>query len=112
MSDSYTFEAVGISKENPGEKVYYTLSVKKEFLEKCPNPEAFEPHELNVKHYMFKFLHNDSGPAIVRKAYSLSPERIEYWLDGRCISTEDKEKAAKMAHNNEFNKKLDSVLED
>lgn len=129
MSDVVTFEAFGENKAEK-RKAKFVLTVKKEFLEKCPNPSEFDVHELNVKFYMFKFLHNETGPAIIKTYVQGSytseagtPEatqnftirgadRLEFWIDGRLMNADDAPRAAKMLHDCTFKNKLDEVLND
>jgi hypothetical protein len=97
MSDVYTFK----DKENK-----FTLSVKKEFLDRCPNPENHTAYELNSEFYLFTYLNNPSAPAVIRH----KDNREEYWINGRCLNKEDPELAKKMEDTYKFNNKLEAVL--
>lgn len=99
MSETYTFQDVNKK---------FTLTTKTEFLTKCPNPHEHSDYDLNSKFHMFTFLHNPSGPAVIRHR----DERRSYWLEGKCLEKENPELAEKMKHNDSFNKKLmDSLNE-
>lgn len=99
MSSTVTFQDV---------EKKYTLTVKSEFLQDCPNPSELTHQDLNIKHNMFKHFHNENGPAIVRHR----DNREEYWLNGVCLHT-DPEVAPgtleKLLHKIQFNKKLESL---
>ena len=107
MSDVYTFDAFEVGDKDV--KVKFTLTVKSEFLEKCPEPEKLSPSKLNSEFYMVKYLHNPSGPAIIRHdeaAKKCKNGPIEYWMDGVCLNVENIELAEKIKHNHLFNAKL------
>jgi hypothetical protein len=108
-----------------------TLTVKREFMEKCEDPSRFSVMELNKDLNMMTYLHNENGPAIKQhKGPPVSKEmkelveqgkylltfndtgRLEYWLDGRCISAEDPEAAKRLQHHTDFNKSWDSLMSD
>lgn len=80
------------------------FAVKTEFLKKCNNPQDFDAYNLLTKYQLAKFLHNPGGPAIVLLK---SPEKAEYWLDGKKLSEEE---GRKMAHNHEFNDRFVKTL--
>lgn len=82
-------------------KIYYT--VKKEFLEKIPDPSIVPPGELATKHNMMNFLHNEHGPAI----HSTVQGYQEYWLNGKRCSEED---AERIKHNIKFNNEFNELL--
>lgn len=106
-----------------------TLTVKREFLEKCEDPSRFSIMELNKDNNMMTYLHNENGAAIIQhKGPPISKEikklveenkylltmtdkgRLEYWIDGRCISRENPEDAKKMQHISDFNKSFDKLM--
>lgn len=113
MSDYHKFQTVDKK---------FTLCVKNNFLEKCPNPETLTAYDLNNKHRMFKFLHNPSGPAVIKHMdkskeqpgllLMLTPEgvRTEYWIDGVCLNKEDQERAKKLDFDANFSTKLDDLV--
>lgn len=70
-------------------KNYVTLTVKREFLEKCPNPSEYTNHDLALKFNVPFFLHNEHGPAVIDHFEKTK----SYWLNGRIVrgSIEGKE---------------------
>lgn len=83
----------------------FTMTVKSEFLTRCPNPETLTVYELMTKHKINIYFHNPKGPANIRKKDGY----VEYWLDGQVLS---KEEGAKIAHNHQFTEKLQDVIND
>ena len=103
MSDTVTFKTVG---ENP--KNHFTLTVKKEFLNSCPEPEKFNLLKLKIEHQFITFLHNENGPAVIREADGKITE--EYWVDGICLNVENPELAERIKHKSGFNTKFDELI--
>jgi hypothetical protein len=109
----------------------YTLTVKKEFLEKCPNPHKYTMMELNKDFNCLSYLHNEIGPAAIRhrpkpiselqqklidekKYFELfddAGQRYSFWVDGRCISREDPVRAEKMWRDLNFKKAVDEFID-
>lgn len=48
-------------------KGQYTLFVKPEFLDVCPNPQNYTGYELCNKFQVWRFLHNTQGPAVINR---------------------------------------------
>lgn len=67
--ETYTFQTLDKT---------HTLTVKKEFLQKCPNPEDYSMLDLNSKFLLLIYLHNESGPAVIRHQDNFQEE----WLNG------------------------------
>lgn len=109
MNSTVTLQCrINLSSKDPS----HTVTVKSEFMTKCPDPEKYSIHELHEKFFMYSHLHNPNGPAVVRHDGGPAcngPE--EYWLDGKCLSKENPELAAKIAHNAKFAEKLETTLE-
>lgn len=81
------------------------ITVKKEFLEKIPDPTKVPFGDLFQKHHAKDFLHNEHGPAMV----SLVPgvDFKDYWLNGqRC----DDETKARIMHGNKFDQKFNDLI--
>ncbi len=97
MSDYHKFQTVDKK---------FTLCVKNNFLEKCSNPETMSSFDLNNKHYLFKFLHNPAGPAVIRH----KDNRKSYWVDGVCLDKEDPARAKKIEFDSNFSAKLDDIV--
>ena len=68
---------------------HVTLTVKRKFLEVCPNPTEYNNHDLAIKFNVPFYLHNPKGPAVVDHYEKVT----SYWLDGRIVrgSVEGKE---------------------
>lgn len=90
----------------------FQITVKKEFLKECPNPEDYMSLDLNKDFYMFKYLHNETGPAVIRfKKDDLDTvERSEFWLDGSLLEKDNPELDAQMKQKYSFNKKLTELI--
>lgn len=101
----------------------FIFTVKKEFLEKCPNPSQVGIEELVTKHDFKNFLHNPTGPAVrygqkipneVREAL-LKNESVKnvdgnpgtYWLNGQLLTGAELEK---LKHDVEFGDKFEDML--
>lgn len=105
MSDHYTFK----DKDQR-----YELSVKTEFLQKCPKPEDYTAFELNEQFYMWKYLHNPDGPAIIRfdqkdKDDPTQP-RHEYWINGESYTYFHPDKIAVIKARQGFKDSLDKIV--
>ena len=103
--ETYTFEDV------TGK---FTLTVKKDFLNKCQEPPKYTINELNKDFNMLTYLHNETGPALICPKKPLSEtmkelidngeyfytennnQRVEFWLDGHCINRENTKLAEEM----------------
>lgn len=83
----------------------FEISVKSEFLSKVDKPETVDIYELMTKHKMNQFLHNTKGPAILR----LKDGNSEYWINGHKLSDEE---GKKVAHKNDFNNRLMTMVEE
>lgn len=62
----------------------FEFSLKKEFLNICPNVEEENMFTLLSDFQMAKYLHSESDPAIVR-----SDGVKEYWLNGNRVYTNE-----------------------
>lgn len=62
----------------------FTITVKKEFLDKCPEPDKLDAYTLMTEHKVNLFFHNPEGPAAIR----LSDGMKSYWIDGQHIKDE------------------------
>lgn len=112
-SECYTFE----DKEKK-----FKLSVKTEFLKKCPDPTNHTSYDLNNKFYLFKFLHHPSAPAVIRynwdgktdethgNIFTQDGHRLQYWIDGKLMDVEDAPLSKKMDHSYRFSGKLQEVI--
>lgn len=108
----------------------FTLIVKSKFLEQCPNPSKHTVLELHKDFNMITYLHSETAPAVIQhKQLPLDDElkklvdngeyfykvtdagRIEYWIDGHCISREDPIRAKKLHHELGFDKKFNEFIE-
>lgn len=113
MSDTVTINGkIKLTDKDPT----WTCVVKSEFLKKCSDPENYTCFDLNNKFHMYSFLHNPSGPAIVRnipnkKGYFGVHGDKEYWIDGKCMTKENPELAKRIEHNAYFTDKLEKTLE-
>jgi len=101
----------------------FKFTVKKEFLEKCPNPEQQDLESLVVNFDFKNFLHNPLGPAVtyltkipneVREALLkneavglLNDEVVCYWLNGELMTGEN---LKKLKHDANFGDKFDKML--
>lgn len=85
-------------KEYPTDKDHiWTVSVKSEFLLKCPDPENYGMFDLNTKFFLYSFLHNENEPAIVRNdGAKIKDNPIQWWIEGKCINYEDPAKAIEL----------------
>lgn len=81
----------------------FQFTVKSEFLQDCPNPEEQEAYDLLVKYKINQYLHNPTGPAVIRHKDNFS----EYFINGQRASDEV---AEKIAHNSSFSKKLGDLV--
>ncbi len=84
----------------------FVLTVKPEFLEKCPEPSKHTMMELNRDYSCVTYLHNETGPAVHRN----KDGREEFWLDGQCISSSNPELAERIKHQGKFNTKFDELI--
>ena len=96
---------------------------KKAFPNQDDVPENYNAQELNKSAFLFRHLHNPSGPAIIRynaptpiaeyKGVLLTKDgnRYEYWIDGKLLNVENKDAATKMHHGTLFTKKLHEMVE-
>lgn len=103
---------VFIFKTQKGPKgICYKVSVKAEFLKKCPNPETLIAQDLNEKHVMFSYIHNLKEPAVTRyKPNSEEVERFEYWIDGLNLETTNKELYEEVKSRHLFTDKLNQIV--
>ncbi len=83
-----------------------TLVVKATFLEKCPEPAKYTLMELNRDFNMLTYLHNENGPAVIRPSKNIE----EFWLDGKSITKENPELAARMKHKLGFDDRFNSFV--
>jgi hypothetical protein len=77
--ESYTFK----TKDN-----VLQISVKKEFLEKCPTPDDFTAEELFDTYQVHNFLHNVEEPALIGLVTSGANKNdavYEYFIDARRV---------------------------
>lgn len=87
----------------------FQVTVKSSFLKVIPNPDKHNIVELITEHKLPNFLHNPSGPAMVRVLMDQNdPLSCEYWVNGQMI--DDPEVIARMKHNNKFNDKFTEML--
>lgn len=109
----------------------FTLVVKKEFLTKCPDPGKHTVMELHKDFNCLSYLHNEAGPAVIshkpkkisdpqlklneeKKYYPLFDDvgnRLEFWLDGRCISREDPIRAERMNRTINFKAAVEEIVD-
>ncbi len=101
----------------------FTFVVKKEFLEKCPNPDQQDLESLVVNFDFKNFLHNPNGHAVtyltkipdqVREALlknesvgMLDGKVVTYWLNGELMTGEN---LKKLKHDAGFSDKFDAML--
>lgn len=101
----------------------FTFTVKKEFLDKCPNPNEHDLESLTTNYEFNKFLHNPMGPAVIyevkipqevrdallkNEAIGLVEDKVvAYWLNGNLMSGEE---LKKLKHDTEFGDKFDKML--
>lgn len=102
----------------------FTFTVKKEFLERCPNPQELNIETLTSTHEINKFFHNPNGFAVVYN--NKLPEKVlekiashsaihrdangvlgACWLDGNILTGDD---AKKFLHDVNFMDKVDEFL--
>lgn len=96
MSDTVTFVTV----DNK-----YTISVKKEFIEKCPEYNKTSIKDLLTEKKIVAYFHNTKGPAVTRH----KDGHLEYWINGMVAT---KEEAEKIQHNADFSDQLSSIVND
>jgi len=99
----YTFVAKDTDTGNE-----YQLSVTKEFLEKCPDPEKQPLENLADTFNVWQYLHNTEAPALV----GLSGDAAticEYFINGQAIMKDSDEWKA-MKFNKEFKDGFDAAL--
>lgn len=84
----------------------FQLTVSKDFLETCPNPEKYTHQQLNADFYMFRYLHNPDGPAVIR----LRDGRKEYVLNTTFLNVEDPETMEKIIHKEKFQGRLETLI--
>lgn len=60
------------------DECHYTIIVKEEFFEKCPNPHLYSHRDLIDKFRLRSFLHCLTGPAGTNHTL----KTISYWIDG------------------------------
>ena len=89
----------------------FEFTVKKEFLEKCPNPSEHDLEALTVTFSHQKFLHNPAGSAVnyLEKLPKEVKEKLNsidetsglkaYWLDGTLLKGEERKK---FIHDTQF----------
>lgn len=70
----------------------YTLSVKKEFIEKCPNPEQYGHTELLAKFKVYLFLHNEKNPSVILNG----TKEFQFWQNGKYLEKENPELNTKL----------------
>lgn len=81
----------------------YNLTVKEEFLTRCPEPTKIDTYKLMTEYKLNQFLHNPKGPAILR----LKDNCPEYWINGQRVT---KEEGERIEHEYEFGKKMSSII--
>lgn len=74
-NDTYTFTDIDAT---------FRFTVKKAFLQVCPDPAAVPRPTLFVDLKMAQYLHNPVGPAITVLASGYE----EQWLDGKQVTNE------------------------
>lgn len=94
MSDIHSFES---------QDKRFIFHVKREFLQECAKPHTIDTYDLMTKYKMNQYLHNTTGPAIIR----IKDNYQEYWIDGQVVP---KELGEKMSHDEEFSNKLLSEI--
>jgi len=83
--DAYTFKTKNCSGSN------CQLSVKSDFLNKCPNPEEYSAFELFDQFCVADYLHNTKGPAFV----DLGDNEEKYFINGKPFTKENFNKEKK-----------------
>ena len=78
-------------------------TVRRSFLEICPNPRLYGPWDLHNKFSIQDYLHNPEGPAVV----DLVTKECRYFLDGKELS---KEHSERLIHNQSFKRRVDTFL--
>lgn len=69
-----------------------TVSVKKEFLAKCPNPEELSMDVLLEKHEIQNHFHNTEGPAFTVVDNNGDVLVSEYFIDSKFVDGSEREK--------------------
>ena len=104
MNATVTFKA---PKVNP----IVEFTVKKEFTLNVPNYEDRTVLDLFQTDQIFRFFHNEGGPALVNLQLPDTDKTKEYFfLDG--VPIFDEEKIKRMKHNKAFSDEMDTVLND
>jgi hypothetical protein len=67
------------------------LSVKTDFLNKCPNPEEHTAYELFDQFNVSNYLHNTEGPAFI----DLGDNEEKYFINGKFFTKENFNKETK-----------------
>lgn len=82
-----------------------TFTVKSDFATVCSDYKTTPAKELVEKHNIFKYFHNPNGPSVVDH----KTNTINYFLNGHLVEGEELEK---IKHREQFNGKMDKVLQD
>jgi hypothetical protein len=82
----------------------YEFTVKKEFLQNCPNPETFAAFELFDNHAIYHHFHNTEGPAFTE----LATNRHEFFINGKYVK--EGEERDKIIFGKKFKDGFDSEL--
>ena len=59
----------------------YTFTVKKEFLQNCPEPQNLQAFELFDNHAIYHHFHNTEGPAMIEH----SSGREEFFFNAKYV---------------------------
>lgn len=81
----------------------HKLTVKPEFINRCPNFDHHEIYALINDYNLNHYLHSLNGPAII-----MNKGGEAYFMDGVNVS---KEEALKRIHSNKFKDKFMEVIE-
>lgn len=82
----------------------FYLTVKEEFLEKCPEPDKETSEDLIYTYKIKKYLHSLDGPAIEG---TLTDQKKEYRIDGKEMSENEWNK---FVQNHKFDVKMQEVI--
>lgn len=86
-------------------KKRFQFTVKKDFLEKCPNPETIADPELFTEYKINLYLHNEKGPAVTR----MKDGFVLYWIEGKMLT---KEEGERIAHIHDYTTRFNDMIKE